>query len=556
MEYLLLQGADPLAVDLNYSRSCLHHAAANGHVDCLRVLCRDSTVVDIDGSKRPLKDCIVTDIQIKSARFIDQRSYGGLTPLHFAVVSGNVEAVRVLLQAGAASMVRSDGEADVGEERLAQGSTPLHVAVLVGSLPIIHSLLAAHAELMNIAGQGITDRGRRPWEGHSRTDIRSVRSSVRKLPYHLARDRGWTQIMHLVDPRIPVDNALDAIRDTEHGIGPKRLSTICSQVLQESLMQWLDKCDAEKQEESANKLAAQPAALPPQPTKLSVAGSISKQQSAALQRATAGQSMQPSVEFLHEVHVHVETNAITAAASTPVARPSSPAVSAAARPTSCHAPSCSAPATLTSPFAFVASASVPATPENHHSRLLAEAAAAAKAHQQPIPASAPAVPTLDISRDGSLRAYVGMLSEKHPLPRTSGAGETWEIWTGAVPVDPHHLSNGLVRRGSISRRSVGPADDSSTTAATNRAALMSRVGSYGSSSWARFGGSPTGGAGVGDGTSPACTAQLTVTQPPIQVYIAVPCIVYISSCLHVSPCTISNWFTHIYFIFNINKYFI
>ncbi len=40
----------------------------------------------------------------------------------------------------------------------------------------------------------------------------AVRNSFRKLPFHLARERGLQQLMSLVDPRIPIDVALDAAR--------------------------------------------------------------------------------------------------------------------------------------------------------------------------------------------------------------------------------------------------------------------------------------------------------------------------------------------------------
>lgn len=40
-------------------------------------------------------------------RYIDQRAFGGLTPLHFAVVTGNLESVQALLRAGASIMVKT-----------------------------------------------------------------------------------------------------------------------------------------------------------------------------------------------------------------------------------------------------------------------------------------------------------------------------------------------------------------------------------------------------------------------------------------------------------------
>lgn len=105
--YLLREGADPLAADFVHSRTCLHYAAVGGHTDCLRLLCSDSAVVATPDGARPLRDVIVSDMQVQACRFIDQRAFGGLTALHFAVVTGNLEAVQALLRGGASIMVKS-----------------------------------------------------------------------------------------------------------------------------------------------------------------------------------------------------------------------------------------------------------------------------------------------------------------------------------------------------------------------------------------------------------------------------------------------------------------
>lgn len=119
-----------------------------------------------------------------------QRAFGGLTALHFAAVTGCLEAVQALLRAGASIMVKSggcwgrwrrdemgpcpagrdgtilalaatcsypcikralcactccpaaaDGEAYIGEDHLVPGSSPLHVAVIVQSVSIVHAIL-------------------------------------------------------------------------------------------------------------------------------------------------------------------------------------------------------------------------------------------------------------------------------------------------------------------------------------------------------------------------------------------------------------------------------
>lgn len=239
-------GADPLAVDMFHCRTCLHYAAIGGHPDCVRMLVSDDVQVQDHGRRCPLRDFVTDDLQVKSAKFIDQRSYGGLTALHFATVAGSLECVQILLRAGAATMVKTDGEAFIGEDYLTPGSSPLHVAVIVGNLGIAHAILQAHAELMSAAGPASGDRHRRPWEGHSRTDIRSMRNSHRRLPFHLARDRGRRTLQHLVDPRVSIDYSLDHVRDTQQGLGTKRLSSICSLVIQKSLLSWLDDFEKEK----------------------------------------------------------------------------------------------------------------------------------------------------------------------------------------------------------------------------------------------------------------------------------------------------------------------
>lgn len=107
--YLLREGADPLQADVVNSRTALHYAASGGHVDCLRLLCGEGTLVATPHGPRRLTDVLCQDMTVQTCRYIDQRAYGGLTPLHFAVVTGKLEAVQALLQAGASIMVKTGG---------------------------------------------------------------------------------------------------------------------------------------------------------------------------------------------------------------------------------------------------------------------------------------------------------------------------------------------------------------------------------------------------------------------------------------------------------------
>ena len=389
-----------------------------GHASCVRVLCAESTKVNVDGHTLPLRDVVSTDLQVQTAKFIDQRSAGGLTALHFAAVSGNLETLQVLLQSGASIMVKTDGEAFIGQEYLTPGSTPLHIAVLVGSMPLAHALLQAHANLMTIAGGGRDERRRRPWEGHSRSDIRSVRNNARKLPYHLARDKGWTQMMHLVDPRVAVDAALDAARDTDHGIGAKNLATICSMVLQQSLLQWLDHRETELEEEKEEEQRAAAA------------------EAAAVAGVTLGRPPLPP-------------DAVAAIKKSPSKTQFTPSKVGNLPVSSREVP--------TSPFATFegqtfgttesfeqqdGNTTTPERPPLRPRKLFMAASAPVTPRENSLtevtpppvvpiaPATVPAVSTLSLETMGSLHAYVGMLSVRRPAPRETRHKRTASLGWG------------------------------------------------------------------------------------------------------------------------------
>lgn len=261
VEMLLEAGAEPRSYDRYTSRTCLHYAAMTGRAPIVDFLTGDDVTVEHNGTRLPLRECVMEDMQVGSSKYIDQRSFGGLTALHLAAVAGSLDCARILLQRGAAIMVKTDGDAFIGDEYLNPGSTPLHIAVLINNIGIAHTIVAAHAAMMSEGPAGVLDttgasdqrRGRRAWEGHSRTDVRSMRNSHRKLPYHLARERRRRDLMHLVDPRVNVDVALDQVRDAQLGLGAMRLSSICSHAIQTSLLSWLDEFERSSREPVNNR---------------------------------------------------------------------------------------------------------------------------------------------------------------------------------------------------------------------------------------------------------------------------------------------------------------
>ncbi|XP_044976815.1 E3 ubiquitin-protein ligase XB3 [Hordeum vulgare subsp. vulgare] len=123
---LLHAGANILMFDSVHARTCLHHAAYYGHVDCLDAIlstARTTPVADSWGF----------------ARFVNVRDDHGATPLHLAARQGRPGSVQLLLENGAivSALTGSYGF---------PGSTPLHLAARSGSLDCVRKLLAWGAD--------------------------------------------------------------------------------------------------------------------------------------------------------------------------------------------------------------------------------------------------------------------------------------------------------------------------------------------------------------------------------------------------------------------------
>ena len=93
----------------------------------------------------------------------------GDTPLHFACWSNNLEAVKLLLEAGA--NVNAKGEAE---------DTPLHVAVTVGNVTMVQFLLAHGASWQDIDAFGYT--ALQSAEQSQDADIRALANAAMAQP--------------------------------------------------------------------------------------------------------------------------------------------------------------------------------------------------------------------------------------------------------------------------------------------------------------------------------------------------------------------------------------
>lgn len=209
--------------------------------------------------------------------------------------------------------------------------------------------------------------------------------------------------------------------DTEHGIGPKRLGTICSLVLQRSLLQWLDNCQsqlAREREAQMQREAAAGAASPAlsrQPSGLQQAlAAVRSRRKGKAQAAPALSSGRPSSEAATP-HVNEPAAAPDGAAEAqPAGIGCSPFAVVAERAADASSPR---------PRRLPVSASAPATPAQNLVALGQDGpGAAAEAGAL----TAGAVPMLAADEEGgslqrmaSLHGYMGMLSLKPPQPNRS-----------------------------------------------------------------------------------------------------------------------------------------
>lgn len=191
-------------------------------------------------------------------------------------------------------------------------------------------------------------------------------------------------MMHLVDPRISIDAALDAARDTDQGIGPKRLGTMCSLVLQQSLLQWLDQCgsemDGQKGQERPKKGSKKAHVKKELPEQTKETGGKSW---SLAQFANAGSAV-AVVPMNSEETTHWDSPFAPMHSAAAFDEPESPGARLASSP--------------------------PATPRPRPTEEEGILHVVAK--------SAPAISQLGMQRAVSLHAYVAMLSVKRPLAKT------------------------------------------------------------------------------------------------------------------------------------------
>ncbi|KAI8477260.1 MAG: ankyrin repeat-containing domain protein, partial [Monoraphidium minutum] len=150
VEYLLLNGANPLVLDASRRNTCLIWAAAHSHAGCVgRMLSGRAAYQLPSGASCPVADIPCWDEDGSTrVRFVDRHNAAGLTALHAAALRGSLGTAAALVRGGADLFARTApprGGAACPLP-LPPGSSALHVAALQGDLPMVRLLLESQQE--------------------------------------------------------------------------------------------------------------------------------------------------------------------------------------------------------------------------------------------------------------------------------------------------------------------------------------------------------------------------------------------------------------------------
>lgn len=119
VRWLLTEGAAPDILDM-HGNTALHLAVSSQDIACVNALISPIS-----------SDSQNTIVRSSAPVYINQYNYDGLTCLHLAVMVGNIEIVRRLLDYGA----------DVNAKEYKSGLTPLHIAIEMGNETLCKFLL-------------------------------------------------------------------------------------------------------------------------------------------------------------------------------------------------------------------------------------------------------------------------------------------------------------------------------------------------------------------------------------------------------------------------------
>ena len=111
-------------------QTCLHYAVVSGNTDCVRI------ILNAAG-----------DILLAGASLVEAGNHAGLTAMHYATYLGHHEIMKVLLSFRANVSAQAD-HFDVDWPSVKAGDTPMHVAASKGNVEGIRIMLKGYVSTL------------------------------------------------------------------------------------------------------------------------------------------------------------------------------------------------------------------------------------------------------------------------------------------------------------------------------------------------------------------------------------------------------------------------
>ncbi|GAX72790.1 hypothetical protein CEUSTIGMA_g245.t1 [Chlamydomonas eustigma] len=236
---LLDAGADFWFRDLENNRTCLHYAAAKGHVALIPMLVYHSQVWDEATSKFH---------RTSSLPLIEVSTWQGFTPLMYAVWCDHPETTLALLQLGARVDKRTPGSGFSSDPYCRgpdKGSSAIHMAAFNGSMASTAAILIDYVRRKNDYLLHLGEMRAAQARGESPPTRRRIRPKDPRLaldcagrtPFVVARNQGHMRLLNLLNPFSALLNALD---DLEQPIGVPTLKKLAAKASQQVLLRQIE----------------------------------------------------------------------------------------------------------------------------------------------------------------------------------------------------------------------------------------------------------------------------------------------------------------------------
>lgn len=210
VKLLLDMGVDIWTADKS-RQSALHYACEQGNVETINLLLASAS-------------SFTDTTQTQLLRFVNGVSAAGFSPMHYAILSNSLDALKTLLDHGANIELKTTAQRMVKGFVLGKASSALHMAALVGDAALIKAVLTAWVQ-DNLGALSLLSH-----TNQARHDPRLFRDHNLSTPLRIAITFKHQGVLHLLDPSTPLQQAVN-MQEIQNRRGLTSLADIAAKAL-------------------------------------------------------------------------------------------------------------------------------------------------------------------------------------------------------------------------------------------------------------------------------------------------------------------------------------